>query len=365
MDNPNTVTVRWQERRLSKKGIQPVGSRRRRAALKSTSSIPFEQLPYQCFQEARRILLQDREEKLKQIEEERKRIAKIQSVPAIQLGGENCKKAKLVRMQRYLEHLKILADINDPVIKKRYEDGLGDMNRPIYRFLADREWRKYRRLITIQRINQMHIIPDVLPHLDPTAEVTLWFGRRKIPPGELVDSRISETPAKLTVQVFDRGERLLSVIVVDPDVPNMEIDEFLYRCHFLGVNIPVGPAKPLLPLALLSTETQIAIPWIPPHAQKGSPYHRLSTFVLQQREGERLDLQVVQDYLKGKAQFNLRSFRDRFLLKPVGVHMFRTIWDEGTVGVMSRAGIEGADIELRRPKPEKLPYKKKDSKLYR
>lgn len=125
MDNPNTVTVRWQERRLSKKGIQPVGSRRRRAALKSTSSIPFEQLPYQCFQEARRILLQDREEKLKQIEEERKRIAKIQSVPAIQLGGENCKKAKLVRMQRYLEHLKILADINDPVIKKRYEDGLG------------------------------------------------------------------------------------------------------------------------------------------------------------------------------------------------------------------------------------------------
>lgn len=41
------------------------------------------------------------------------------------LGGEASKKGKLIAMQKYLEELKILADINDPVVKKRFEDGMG------------------------------------------------------------------------------------------------------------------------------------------------------------------------------------------------------------------------------------------------
>lgn len=38
-----------------------VGSRRRRQAIKSSGTVPFEQLPYQCFQEARKVMQQDRE----------------------------------------------------------------------------------------------------------------------------------------------------------------------------------------------------------------------------------------------------------------------------------------------------------------
>lgn len=110
---------------LSKPEKQLVGSRRRRAAISSTTNIPFEQLPYQCFQEARKVLQADREEKLKKIEVERKRIAKVQAQDAAELGGEARKIGKLVAMHKYLEHLKILADSNDPVIKKRFEDGLG------------------------------------------------------------------------------------------------------------------------------------------------------------------------------------------------------------------------------------------------
>lgn len=111
---------------VSKPEKQLVGSRRRRAAISSTTNIPFEQLPYQCFQEARKVLLADREDKLKKIEVERKRIAKVQAQDAAELGGEARKIGKLVAMHKYLEHLKILADSNDPVIKKRFEDGLGN-----------------------------------------------------------------------------------------------------------------------------------------------------------------------------------------------------------------------------------------------
>lgn len=60
-----------------------------------------------------------------QIEEERKRIKKVQETPIEKLGGEASKKGKLVAMQKYLEELKILADINDPLVKKRFEDGIG------------------------------------------------------------------------------------------------------------------------------------------------------------------------------------------------------------------------------------------------
>ena len=124
--DPNTVSTRREERTLFRtQGLLPVGSRRRRAALQSSDNVPFEQMPYQCFQEARKVLQEDREEKLGQIAEMRKRIAHWQNVSAADCGGESAKKGKLIRMHKRLEELKILADINDPMIKKRFEDGEG------------------------------------------------------------------------------------------------------------------------------------------------------------------------------------------------------------------------------------------------
>ncbi|KAL8767159.1 MAG: hypothetical protein Q9209_006250 [Squamulea sp. 1 TL-2023] len=365
--DPNLVaTPRLERRLLRETKQQPIGSRRRRAALQSTSNIPFEQLPYQCFQEARNLLLADRQEKLKQIEEERRRIAKVQATPAEQCGGDYVKKGRLVRMQKYLEELKILADINDPVIKKRFEDGEGDMNRPIYRYLADRQWRQQRRRILMQRINQMHIVPDVVSYLDPTAEVKMFYRRRNIQPGDFVESQNSETPPRLHIQVFDKGERFVSIVVVDPDVPNVVTDSFDSRCHYFAVNVLISPTSPSVPLAGLSDDAQTIRPWLPPHAQKGSPYHRLVVVILEQTGGQRLDPQDLKRTLDGQgAHFNIRSYMDRTHSKLTGIHLFRTKWDDGTAGVMQRAGIEGADIELKRRKPEKLPYKKKNPERYR
>lgn len=123
--DPALVSTPKEERQLMRSGIKPIGSRRRRAALQGSTNIPFEQLPYQCFQEARKILQADREEKLQQIEVERARIARLQAQDPAVSGGETEKHRRLKSMRKYLEELKILADINDPVIKKRFEDGEG------------------------------------------------------------------------------------------------------------------------------------------------------------------------------------------------------------------------------------------------
>ena len=239
------------------------------------------------------------------------------------------------------------------------------MNRPIYRHLANKQWRQYRRKVQLQRITQMHIVPDILPHIDPIAEVTLSFGRHNIQPGAFVNSLVSANPVKLNVQVFDKGPRLVSVVVVDPDVPNVKTDGFDYRCHFFAANISISPTATSIPLARFrKNDPQLILPWLPPYAQKGAPYHRMSVFVLQHSDGKELDVEKVKKSVK-RDGFQLRQFNDRFRLMPVGVALFRSIWDEGTASVMKKAGIEGANVEFARKKPEKLPFKKKDGIRYR
>lgn len=56
----------------------------------------------------------------------REKIARLQAVPTEEAGGEQVKKSRLVAMKLHLERLKILADINDPLVKKKFEDGQGE-----------------------------------------------------------------------------------------------------------------------------------------------------------------------------------------------------------------------------------------------
>jgi large subunit ribosomal protein L35 len=261
------------------------------------------------------------------------------------------------------------------------------MNKPIYRYLADRKWREYRRLILMQRITQMNVVPDVLPTVDPSADVKLAFipppifakrgleygdmsqgfrtgDFKSVQPGDFVDSAMSEHPCWLNVQSFERGERLVSVAVVDSDVPNLIKDGFDYRCHFLASNIPIAPTQRTIDLPNLSKAEQLLLPWCPPYAQKGSPYHRLSVFVLQQHNNERVDITTASQFV-GRDNFILRSFVDKHRMKPIGVHLFRTKWDESTAAVMKRAGVEGADMELKPVKVEPLPYKRRNPSSFR
>ena len=122
--DPERTFDRKEEKELLKSGVMPIGSRRRRAALAVGGNVPFEQLPYQCFQEARKILQADREEKVELIEIERQRIARLEAQDPYP-GTAAQKQLRLQSMRKHLEYLKIQADINDPIVKKKFEDGKG------------------------------------------------------------------------------------------------------------------------------------------------------------------------------------------------------------------------------------------------
>lgn len=214
----------------------------------------------------------------------------------------------------------------------------------------------------------MHVVPDMLPTLDPTAEVRMFFGRRSVQPGEILNSRVSETPPRLNVQVFEKGQRHVSIVVMDPDVPNVETDGFDSRCHFFAVDILISPTSTAVPLSKLPGNARVLKDWLPPHAQKGSPYHRLAVFILEQTEGritKEKGRELKDIIAKSPDKFSMRPVMGSLPSKAIGMHLFRTMWDDTMADVMQNAGISGANIELKRKKPEKLPYQKKNGARYR
>ncbi|OGE53304.1 hypothetical protein PENARI_c008G09821 [Penicillium arizonense] len=362
--DPSLVTSPRLERRLLRQGTAPIGSRRRRAALQDSANIPFEQLPYQCFQEARKVLLADREEKLKEIETMRQRLARQESLSVEEAGGEKAKKSRVTAMQLHLERLKILADINDPLVKRNFEDGEGDMSKPIYRFLADRKWREYRRKILVQRITQMKVIPDVLPHCDPVVDTRMYFGKRQVQAGEFVEARASTSAPKLDIQIFEGGEKLVTIAIVDPDIPNVEANSFDYKTHFLAVNVPISATSTKVDLSKLLEDSQVVLPWLPPVAQKGSPYHRLSVFIMEQKNSRPLNFEAIKAKETSR-DVTLRTLQASYHLKAIGAHLFRTQWDDTTLEVMKEIGFNGANVELRRARVEPLPYKRRNPSSFR
>ncbi|PHH74682.1 hypothetical protein CDD80_2900 [Ophiocordyceps camponoti-rufipedis] len=356
--DPNTVPPRF-EKDLMKQGLMPIGSRRRRAAIRTPGNdIPFEQLPYQTFQEALKIIAADRLEKIERIRIEAAKIARLeQKDPETINGGQRAKDQRLKDMRKEIEDLKILADINDPLVKKRFEDGLGDMNKPIYRYYTRQKWLGYDHKLIVQRIEQFHIVPDLVDKLEPTIDVKLFFGGKKISPGSIIPSNVSETIPLLRVQLFERGERLFTVVVVDADVPDVSKDGFWKRCHFLAANIPLDPCNTSLPLSKLNTD-KIALPWLPPTSQKGAPYHRLAILLLEQVDNETVDVAKMREAYSSRDHFCVRVLRERFKLRPTGFNMFRSVWDDTMAEVMQRHNIPGSDVELRRVHiPSMKPYR--------
>lgn len=235
------------------------------------------------------------------------------------------------------------------------------MDKPIYRFLANRKWRSYQRLITVQRATQLSIVPDLIPDFNPVAEVRMAFRAHNVLPGQFMDSRISEVPPRLRVQVFDKGERLVTVVVVDSDVPVEETDSFTSHCHFMAVNIPVSPTLTSIPLSKVSPE-QLILPWTPPVAQKGAPNHRITVLVLEQKDNQPITADALRSEGKtpvSREHFKMRPWLSNLKLKTVGLSVFRSKWDEGTRDVMLRHGIPGADVEFKFRRIEAIKQKPK------
>ncbi|KZO99629.1 PEBP-like protein, partial [Calocera viscosa TUFC12733] len=281
--------------------------------------------------------------------------------------------------QKKLSKLEVDAEINDPEVRWRHKRGLGDLSLPVYRYLREAQWRKEGALdLLMERLWQMHVLPDVLPWVDPTVEMRVRFqGGEDVEPGGYLTPEHTEKEPEIYTTAFHMEERYYTLVMVDPDVPSPATSSYTTFLHWLIPNIPLtclSPSPLPLPPALQ--------PYIPPHPQAGTPYHRYTLLLLPQRG---LISRMKAPLRRG---FSLRDFVRTYDLTggPVqgappralvgahkgakkgpkvkvntgaevgggGAHMFREVWDESVPGIHERAF---GTPELRYGKPKTVdPY---------
>ncbi|CUS09731.1 unnamed protein product [Tuber aestivum] len=333
----------------------------------------IESMPFQTYQLALGIIYKDRQEKLERIAQEREKMKKL-----IKYKGLTHDDRRIISMKQQIEKWGIYADANNPRVKYNFDCGIVGTSKPIYLHLLNRKWRKRNRPILMQRLETMHVIPDVLPNIDPIVDVRVHFKGRKAPPGQILDSLMVEEFPTVRVIPFKDEEMLCTIAVVDPgivmpflcipsatrannplDVPDPKRDTGatgLCECkHFahrqthvntFSSNIPISPAQTTA-VGPLAKPADTIVPYLPPHAQKGTPYHRYAMIVFKQPgkiDPATLGGDINKDY------FTMRGFQDKNKLCSIGAFMWRVEWDSHTKEIMQKHNLPGWDIMYKRIK---------------
>ncbi|KAJ6569513.1 phosphatidylethanolamine-binding protein [Mycena capillaripes] len=207
--------------------------------------------------------------------------------------------AELERLRSEQRALDVLSEVNLPEVRWSVANAMADMGIPSHRHLVEQRWRKDGDLdLLMERLHQMHVIPDALPVLHPSLDLhvtarlmpehfeSLMKRNRsqrrvntfkEVVPGNYLTPRQTRVPPKLYANVFHTDVRLYTMLLVDLDVPDEANQTYTTFLHWLKPNIPLS-ATHTGRIPLLNTHTR----YIPPHPQRGTPYHRYALLLLPQ-----------------------------------------------------------------------------------
>ncbi|KAG8927085.1 hypothetical protein FRC02_008476, partial [Tulasnella sp. 418] len=122
-----------------------------------------------------------------------------------------------------LHKLEVESEINTPEVRWNLKNNRVDLSKPVYRHLAEKDWRKNGSLdLILQRIWQMHVIPDILPAMEPTIDFRVHFDLGKgstpstvIEPGIFLHTSETTVAPRLQATVFHPETRLYTLVMVD------------------------------------------------------------------------------------------------------------------------------------------------------
>ncbi|KAK0444944.1 phosphatidylethanolamine-binding protein [Desarmillaria tabescens] len=264
--------------------------------------------------------------------------------------------------RKLLRILQVQSEINLPEVRWAVKSRLVDMRNPAHRHLREQNWRGEGKLdLLMERIHQMNVVPDVLPSLHPSIDVSIkvrqthlagpTYRSRGIEPGVFLSPKQTIAPPTVYATAFHLDTRLYTMMLVDPDVPDPENETFTTFLHWLCPNVPLS-AITSGPIKNLNTHTQ----YVPPHPQQGTPYHRYTLLLLPQPARPDAPYSLVTEarsitsrsragrvtsrYLpipvvpqSARTGFNVREFCKKWSLdgrQGGGAHMWREVWDESS-----------------------------------
>ncbi|KAK0506395.1 phosphatidylethanolamine-binding protein [Armillaria luteobubalina] len=281
--------------------------------------------------------------------------------------------------RKLLRILQVQSEINLPEVRWAVKSRLVDMRNPAHRHLREQNWRGEGKLdLLMERIHQMNVIPDVLPSLHPSVDVSIkvrqthlagpTYRSRGIEPGVFLSPKQTIAPPTVYATAFHLDTRLYTMMLIDSDVPDPENETFTTFLHWLWYSLNVFVLWTLdLEFSALTSRFQRSIPvrlktlihipqYVPPHPQQGTPYHRYTLLLLPQPARPDAPYSLVTEarsitsrsragrvtsrYLpipvvpqSARTGFNVREFCKKWSLdgrQGGGAHMWREVWDESS-----------------------------------
>lgn len=226
------------------------------------------------------------------------------------------------------------ADVHNPEVMMNHVTGNVDMAHPVYRHLAEADYKKYEQILLVESLETMHVIPDTMPVIEAIARVRVNFpGNEKgkwIVPGTLQSTELTSELPIVEIQEFEDipKDSKYTVLLVDPDYPVPETESFGTKVHWAVSNIPISVDQPLVKPELGST----LVNYVPATPEKNSGDHRMALWVFRQ-DGD------VQDAVSHAEFFDIRGFADKHKLKSVGAFFWRNRFDMFTESLREKFGL--------------------------
>ncbi|KAK9365542.1 phosphatidylethanolamine-binding protein [Lipomyces kononenkoae] len=307
----------------------------------------------QAFKEALAVLERDRQEKYDKVLDMRDRIdtilqhynvSTIDHIPDQKARGE----AYLASVE--IEKLRINAEINNPEVVHQFNSGNSDMKFPVYRYLARQKWEQDDRLLLMDRLESMKVIPDTLATFYPRVDLKVRFpgtSTHWIDPGRIMSTGVTALAPEFSIQIFEDKTKLYTIVILDPDTPDLENDSYKTTLHYILADVKISGNEPLVDKSL----ARELVPYLPPHPEKNSGFHRYVVWAFEQPGGERLAVQqrkgkdpIDTDRLLERDGFDIRLFRAAHGLKAVGAHFWRNGYDSKTDGVREKFGLGPGNV---------------------
>lgn len=211
------------------------------------------------------------------------------------------------------------------------------MEKPVFRHMREQAWRQGGALNRlIERIRNMHVLPDVVPKITPTVDLEVLFGsgrgigdhggqRGSVHPGVFLDPSTTLHAPDIRATVFHADTRKYTLMLVDPDVPSEETQSFQTYVHWLVSDIPLSIHASSIPEG-----HPVALPYIPPHPARGTPYHRYTMLLFEQSADTPTPVSDTSRIVP-----SVSEYAEMQQLKLSGIHFWREEWSASCERVVS------------------------------
>ncbi|KAJ9089143.1 mitochondrial 54S ribosomal protein YmL35 [Entomophthora muscae] len=215
-----------------------------------------------------------------------------------------------------------------PSTKWLFENNQCDTTEPVFMYLKKQKWLDEESSLVEQRLTQMYILPDVLPPgvvLD--AKLNVDFGG-EVFPGTKVDPATTQTEPKISIDCFHKEFKKYTLVMVDPDHPAPEIQNYREKFHWAICNISVNAASKEY------VNGDVLLKYIPPHPAQGTKFHRYTFVLLEQPEDATPS--TIQQALEA-SDATVRSLVEKHGFVARGLHFFRAEWSPAVSAIYKDA----------------------------